>query len=306
MDGSTAYVLAASVTEAPVAPARALTTGARDLWRGVLQQLPLVLTALVVLALFFLLAWLVRRLVRRTLLKTTDRSPSFANVMGSVARAVTLLAGFLIAATIAFPGVNAGSLIAGLGVSTVAIGFAFQDILQNTLAGLLLLFRQPFRQGDQIEVNDYVGTVEAITVRETRLKTYDGRRVLIPNKDVYTNAITVQTAFDAIRSSLIVGVDYGSDLAAARQVALDAIRGVEGVLAEPAPEAYYQLLNTSTVDLDVRFWTGSKQAELRAVLDRAVEAVKDAFDAADLPLPADIVEVEARQTLQDALAADRS
>lgn len=306
MDVTTAFVLAASVSEPPVTPARALTTGARDLWRGVLQQLPLVLTALAVLVVFFLLAALVRRLVRRALLKATDRSPSFANVMGSVARGVTLVVGFLIAATIAFPGVNAGSLIAGLGVSTVAIGFAFQDILQNTLAGLLLLFRQPFRQGDQIEVSDHIGTVEAITVRETRLKTFDGRRVLIPNKDVYTNAIKVQTAFDAIRSSLIVGVDYGSDLATARQVALDAIRGVNGVVADPSPEAYYQQLNTSTVDLDVRFWTSPKQAEVRAVLDRAVEAVKDAFDAADLPLPADIVEVEARPSLQDALAPDGS
>lgn len=284
-------------TEPPFDAGATVTEGARDFLGGFLQQLPQIATALVVLVLFFAIGAVTRKVVASSLRKATDRSDSFATVISGLSRALVLFLGVLIAATIAFPGLDAGALVAGLGISSVAIGFAFADILQNTLAGLLLLFRQPFEIGDVIEVSDHKGHVEAITIRETRLKTFDGRRVLIPNSDVYQSAIKVQTAFDHIRSSLIVGVDYTSDLRAARQVALDAINAVEGVLDDPAPQAFYTELNVSTIDLDVRYWTASDQAEVRAVLDRAVEAVKDAYDAADLPLPADVVELEFREEI---------
>jgi small conductance mechanosensitive channel len=284
-------------TEEPFDAGGAVEAGTRDFVGGLLEQLPAIATAVVVLLLFVGIAAVVRLLVRRSLLKATDRSESFATVISGVARGATLLVGVLIAATIAFPGLDAGALVAGLGISSVAIGFAFADILQNTLAGLLLLFRQPFEIGDVIEVGDHKGVVEAITIRETRLKTFDGRRVLIPNQDVYSSSVEVQTAFESIRSSLVVGVDYTSDLEQARQVALDAIREVEGVLEDPAPQALYTELNVSTIDLDVRYWTSSQQPDVRATQDRAVEAVKAAYDAADLPMPADVVELEFREGL---------
>ena len=87
----------------------------------------------------------------------------------------------------------------GIALVIVAIGFAFQDSLENTLAGVLLLFRQPFRSGDQIEVDERSGTVEAITIRETRIKTFDGQLVLIPNRDVHKSVIRVQTHFELRR-----------------------------------------------------------------------------------------------------------
>jgi small conductance mechanosensitive channel len=284
-------------TEPPLDPGAAVTEGTRDFVGGFLEQLPAILTAVVVLVLFVVLAAVVRRVMRRSLLQQTDRSESFADVISGVVRGVVLLAGVLVAATIAFPGLDAGALVAGLGISSVAIGFAFADILQNTLAGLLLLFRQPFEVGDIIEVGDHKGAVEGITIRETRLKTFDGRRVLIPNADVYSSAVRVQTAYDTIRSSVIVGVDYESDLGEARRVALAALEGVEGIVAEPAPQAFYKELNISTIDLDVRYWTASGQGDVRATQDRVVEALKVAFDAADLPMPADVVELEFRQDL---------
>src|SRR5690606_14553510 len=113
----------------------------------------------------------------------------------------------------------------------------FQDILSNLLAGLLLIVRQPFISGDQIEVDDHHGTVEGITIRETSITTFDGRRVLIPNRDVYQGAVVIQTAHPAVRSELTVGCSYDDDLEVVTATALTALRSCPGVLSEPPPEA---------------------------------------------------------------------
>lgn len=121
------------------------------------------------------------------------RTLRFARGLSEVGAWLFVVAVFLIAAAVTFRSVKPVDLLAGLGFFSVAVGFAFQDILENTLAGMLLLFRQPFRSGDQIDVVGTSGTVEEITIRETRINTYDGELVIIPNRDVYKNIITVHT-----------------------------------------------------------------------------------------------------------------
>ena len=116
----------------------------------------------------------------------------FARLTG----AAIILFGLLVAFSIVAPSFQAADLIKILGIGSVAIGFAFQNILQNFLAGLLLLWAEPFRVGDQIKLNNYEGTVEAIQARATTVKTYDGRQVVIPNAELFTNSVTVNTAFD--------------------------------------------------------------------------------------------------------------
>ena len=105
------------------------------------------------------------------------------------------------------------------------------------LSGVLLLFREPFRSGDQIEVQDRTGTVEAITIRETRIKTYDGQLILIPNRDVYKSVIRVQTHFEQRRIAFVAGVAYENDAREACDVIREALSQVDGVAADPAPEA---------------------------------------------------------------------
>ncbi|MFP3354118.1 mechanosensitive ion channel, partial [Pseudoalteromonas sp. SIMBA_153] len=92
-------------------------------------------------------------------------------------------------------GFTPAKLIGALGIGSVAIGFAFKDIFQNLLSGILLLISEPFRIGDQIVSGDYEGTVEDIKIRATTIRTYDGRQVVIPNSDLYTSALTVNTAY---------------------------------------------------------------------------------------------------------------
>ena len=108
-------------------------------------------------------------------------------ILGRLASAFTIILGLFVAAVVIFPTFNPGDLIAGLGITSVAIGFAFKDVLQNFFAGILILWRRPFIVGDEIKVGNYEGTVEEITTRSTRVKTYDGERAVLPNGDVYTN-----------------------------------------------------------------------------------------------------------------------
>jgi small-conductance mechanosensitive channel len=201
--------------------------------------------------------------------------------------------GVLLALAVTFPSVRPVDLLAGLGFFSVAIGFAFKDILENLLAGILLLFRQPFAGGDQIRVGENEGTVERITIRETVLTTFAGERILIPNAAVYKGAVHIYTARPRRRSSFVVGVAYETDLDQARSVAIDALAGVHGVLEDPPPEALLVELAASTVDIDVRFWSASWEGDRRLVLDRAIAAVKSAFDGEHIEMPSDIVALQA-------------
>jgi small-conductance mechanosensitive channel len=290
-----------TISELDVNPVDAVTRGVDSALRGFLEQLPQVILGVVLVVVFFFLARLVANIVKRTLDKTTDRSESFSAVISRLVRGIVVFVGLLVGLIVAVPSVNLAAVIGSLGIGSVALGFAFSDILQNSLAGLLLLFRQPFHIGDQIEVKEYTGTVEAITIRETRLKTFGGQLILIPNSDVYSSSIRVQTANEKIRSVMSVGVDYDSDLGQARQVCAAATASVQGVENDPPPQVYFTEQGTSTVNLDIRYWTSSAQANVREVQDGVVEAVTNALNEAGIGLPADIIELDARVSFAEAV-----
>ncbi len=260
---------------------------AQDRARGLIDQtvdaLPRIGIALAVL----LVAWLIARLVRYLLERrwARSRTTSFADVMPKLVAWTIVALGLLAALTLAFPSVDPVDVLAGLGVISIAAGFAFQDIFSNLLSGLLLIMRQPFVAGDQITVDAHQGTVESITIRETSIKTFDGRRILIPNKDVYQNAICIQTAHPAVRTSVVVGCSYDDDLERAARTALDALGQTEGVLEDPGPEAYFTDFGDSSINLDLRYWSDPHQAEIRHTQHHVIVAVKAAFDEAGLDIP---------------------
>ena len=177
----------------------------------------------------------------------------------------------------------------GLGFGSVAVGFAFKDILQNWLAGVLILLRQPFRPGDQIVVEGYEGLVDHIETRVTAIRTYDGRLALIPNSDVYANAVIVNTAFDKRRSQYDVGIGYGDNTDQAKSVILAAVKSVEGVESDPAPDVLIVDLAASWVTLRPRWWTNSRRADVVQVKSRIVEAIKAALDDAGIDMPFETV-----------------
>ena len=255
-----------------------------DSWvDGFVRLLPNIAVALILLVVFYVLALVVRRLFMRWA-RGRGRE-NLGEVLGSFLKWLVFGLGLLLALTVVIPSLNPGDLVAGLGVTSVAIGFAFKDILQNWLAGLLLLMRQPFEVNDQIIVEGYEGAVERIETRATLLRTYDGRRVLIPNSDVYTSAVLVNTAFPSRRSQADFGIGVSDDIDGARQVMLDAMRAVPEVQADPAPDVQVDAVGDFAVILRPRWWTHSRRADVVAVRTKVVSAIKEALDAAGIDMP---------------------
>ncbi len=257
-----------------------------DSWvDGGIQLLPNIGVAFVV---FFIFYYVARLAKTQTVKRAARRNRiNLGEVLGGFVKWTVLLFGSLLAITIVIPSLKPGDLISGLGISSVAIGFAFKDILQNWLAGLLILIRQPFSINDQIEVNGHEGTVERIETRATILKTYDGVRIVIPNSDIYTNAVTVKTAYGLRRSEYDVGIGYGDGIDNACEVILKAISSVSEVKVDPLPQVLPWDLSASWVTLKVRWWTKSRQADVVAVHAKVLKAIKNALDDAGIDMPYD-------------------
>ena len=198
---------------------------------------------------------------------------------------IVIVIGFFIAVAVIFPGVTAGSLIAGLGIGSVALGFAFKDVLQNFFAGFLILLYRPFHIGDQIKIKDFEGMVEDISVRATNIKTYDGERVVMPNSELYMNAVLVKTAYSSRRTKFIVGIGYGDSIEEARETIMDVLKNTEGVLTDPAPDVNVVELADNSVNLKVLFWTDSVQSKVRKTSDRVVTGIKNALDSKGIDMP---------------------
>jgi small-conductance mechanosensitive channel len=256
----------------------------KELVGDTVKIFPALLTAIIIIFLTRFAAQFAQRITQTIAYKTVS-SKSLQFLMAKSASTVTWIFGILLACVIAFPGLSLGDIIATLGLSSVAIGFAFQDIFKNFLAGVLILLQQPFRIGDQIVINDYEGTVDQIDIRTTKIITYGGERVVIPNSTVFTSVVKVRTAFNHRRTDLAVGVDYNTSLSQASDILERTISQVEGVLDSPAPEIDLVAFGDSSIDFIVRYWTLPQQKQVRHVQTRAILSIKQAFDQADINIP---------------------
>jgi len=237
-------------------------------------RLPSLIVGVIVFFVFYVLSILLSRVILRT---TRRHRPNLGVVFARLMSAATILLGFLVAFSVVAPSFQAGDLIKILGISGVAIGFAFQNILQNFLAGLLLLWAEPFRIGDEIKLDPYEGTVEEIQTRATIIKTYDGRRVVIPNADLFTHSVTVNTALDIRRWEYDLAVKGIRELAELKSLVINAVSKVQGVLTDPRPEVLVMDLgdpDTDAVKVRVLWWTKApRQHEMLASYDRVLSAI---------------------------------
>jgi small-conductance mechanosensitive channel len=245
---------------------------------GFLARLPSLAVAVFVFLIFYFASVLLSRIIRRA---THLHRPNLGVVFARLAAAAVVLLGVLVAFSIVAPSFQAGDLIKVLGIGSVAIGFAFQNILQNFLAGLLLLWAEPFRVGDQIKLDSFEGTVEDIQTRATTIKTYDGRRVVIPNAELFTHSVTVNTAFEIRRWEYEFSVEAKDGLASMKSLIVETVNKVEGVLKTPSPEALVVDLGdptTNVVKLRLTWWTKSpRQHEMIASHDRVLTAIRQAL-----------------------------
>ena len=258
-------------------------TSLQELLGTAVKNLPGLLSGIIILFLTRYFAQFTQKIASKA--GEALRSQSLKILLKKTIYVATWVVGILFAGVVAFPGLDLGDIIATLGIGSVAIGFAFQDIVKNFLAGIILLVEEPFRIGDEVEINDYQGKIENISIRTTQIRTYQGEKVLLPNATVFTNAVKVNTAYDTRRTDLGVGVDYNTPLSEAADILNRTIRRVEGVVDNPSPEIDLVNFGDSSIDFVVRYWSDPKQKEVRHVQTRAIIAIKKAFDEADINIP---------------------
>lgn len=254
--------------------------------QGFLELLPKLLLGLIV----FIIFWYVARFSRRIIKKVTrhKKSRNVGLVLARLSQGFIILVGAFVALAIIIPSFKPGDLIQLLGVSGVAIGFAFRDILQNFLSGILILITEPFVIGDQIIFKDYEGTVENIQTRATIIKTYDGRKIVIPNAELFTNSVIVNTAFEKRRLEYDIGIGYSDDIDQAKQIILDVLSNYPDAILDPPPEALVVDLAASSINIRARWWIKPpRRADVLDAQDRVLaELTKKLLGAGiDLPYP---------------------
>ncbi len=258
------------------------TTILQQLLVDFLTLLPNLIAALVVFAVGLYIASIIRRLVRRGLeLRTKNTQPIILLSQLSYWLVVILVA----AISLQMVGFNVTAFLAGLGIAGITIGFALQDVSKNFIAGVLMLIQQPFDIGEFIMVGIYSGTVEAIDLRTTQVRTTDGKLVLIPNGEVMVSAITNFSQTEKRRVAISTGVAYESDPDAVRKTALAAIANIEGLISDPPPEVLYENFGSTTMDLSIYFWIDTSQTDVANAKDAGLKAIKSAFEQAQIDMP---------------------
>ncbi|MEW4568220.1 mechanosensitive ion channel family protein [Tautonia sp. JC769] len=237
---------------------------------------------------FLLMTWLLAIGVDRALnnlFRRTRLRKSLGELFRQLAYILVWVAGLLTSAVIIFPTVTPAKALTALGLGSIAVGFAFKDIFENFIAGMLILLREPFQLGDFIECQTLEGFVEEITIRDTHIRQVDGQRVVIPNATLFMNAVTVRTDLDIRRTTIICGVAYGEDVDRSREVIRAAVEPLPTVSKRKAVEIFASGFGDSSIDFEVTWWTGSHPLEIRRSRDEVVAAVKRSLNDADIEIP---------------------
>ncbi|MCZ7528814.1 MAG: mechanosensitive ion channel family protein [Acidimicrobiia bacterium] len=230
-----------------------------------------------------LVAVVVHRLVVRVVTAGWSSRLGVARLIGRFAGMAVFVTGLVYALNTL--GVRIGPLLGALGIVGIALAFALRDILENFVAGVILQARNPFRYGDQIESGEWQGTVTDVNFRSVVLRTVDGTRVEIPSATVLKDGIQNLTAFDHRRTTVVVGVAYGTDLRVAAEVIGAAVGRVADVTADPAPEVLLEELAESSVNFAVRFWHLPDIASMWRARDGVILAVYEALGEAGIEIP---------------------
>jgi small conductance mechanosensitive channel len=272
----------------------------REMLGTTIQMLPLLLLAVLAVLLFSLLgSWLSRR---NALLRKLGLSELATNLgMRFVRLAVTAI-GILIALELLDATALVSAMLGVAGVIGIALGFAFRNIVENYLAGVLLSTRNPFAIGDFIQVDDMSGKVIRLTSRDTVLMTLDGNHLRIPNSQIITSPMTNFTRNPLRRFEFNVGVSVELDLVRVRELAISTLNAMPGILTEPRPRVLVLELGDSAVTVRVTAWIDQRETDFLKARSEAIRLVKTAFDQAGIEMPEPIY----RLHMVDMAAQDNS
>ncbi|HZY65417.1 MAG TPA: mechanosensitive ion channel family protein [Rubrobacteraceae bacterium] len=255
----------------------------RELAREIASRAPRITVALVIFLIFVVIALVLRRALKTALGRMT-LAPRIRILIVRIALISALAVGALVFLVVA-TGASLGRVITGFGLLSVGVGLALKSPLENMISGIITILVAPFRIGDEIEVSGYTGKVEDISIHDTILRTFDGKRVAIPNIDVYLNAVVNQTAHPIRRYDVTVGVHYNDDLPKAVEIARESLNSTEGVRETPEPVVLVETLNAYSVDMILRFWSDPTMQNQFKVISDVTTSVKLAFDREGITIP---------------------
>jgi len=262
-----------------------LTETLGGVWSDFLGHLPYLAGGLVVVIATWIIANVAVRVARR-LLKT--RKKMRASLQELFLRFLSIglwFAGLMLAAMIVFPGLTPAKALGGLGLLSIAVGFAFKDIFENFFAGILLLWRFPFETGDVVECEGVYGRVERVEIRMTQIRKTTGELVVVPNAFLFKNAVEVITSRPLRRVHLTAGVAYGENVGKAISVIKEAVSKCRSAESDHPVEICAKAFGASSVDIDVAWWTHSAPGRVRHSTSEVVEAIKSALDEAGIEIP---------------------
>lgn len=260
-----------------------------------IAQLPGIGIGILIVILGLLLGSWIGGLVKRKLAARTG-DPLISKFLGQAIKYVSVIIAVMLALEASGLGAIAIGILTAAGASAVVLGFAFKDIGQNFIAGIIMAFSRPFDVDDTVQIDDNFGKVKALEFRYTKLKTFDGKDVYIPNSDVLTKPVTNFTEDGFFRWDFIIGIAYENNIEGAKETILKALRKEPNVIEDEEHENFIieDELATSTVNLKVFFWVDTKDFRRMALITKGnvVRNVKEELEEAGYYMPADIQEIK--------------
>lgn len=263
---------------------QAVSDSVLNIWQGFLAHIPFFIASFLMLVVTWGVAHLAARFTRRFARKAKAR-PSLQDLMVRLTKILIWMLGVLFTAMVLFPGITPARALGGLGLLSVAVGFAFKDMFENFFAGIQILWRFPFEAGDVIKCEHVEGRVESVEVRDTTIRRTTGELVIVPNLFLFKNPCEILTDMKKRRITVIAGIAYGEDVATAVKVIEDAVTGCETVRDDEPVQIFPQAFGESSIDIEVTWWAGSTPLEERRSRGEVVTAVKKALDNAGIEIP---------------------
>jgi len=252
------------------------------LWLMLIAFMPKLLAAVLILLAFWVIYKVLARPLRALLERSAMDNTLVRLLVDSIFRFLLIFVAVVMAA--GQIGINVGAALAGLGVAGIAVGFAAQDSLANTISGFMIFWDKPFLVGDWITVGEQYGKVADITLRTTRIRTPQNTYVVIPNKNIIDEVLVNHSKHGEMRLDLPLGIAYKENVPRAREVLLEAVKDMPHVVSRPAPDVVVDELGDSSVNLLVRVWIANANDEME-VRYSVPEACKLALDAAGIEIP---------------------
>ncbi|QBQ54024.1 mechanosensitive ion channel family protein [Nitrosococcus wardiae] len=254
------------------------------IWVDFVDHSPFLAMGILVLLFTWGVAALATRLVSASLRRSRMRG-SLRELLVRLLSIGIWIVGILLAAMVTFPGITPARTLGAMGIVSIAVGFAFKDIFENFFAGILLLWRFPFENGDFIECEGISGQVENISVRQTLIRQVSGELVVAPNSFLFLNPVKVLTNLPRRRVTIITGVAYGENVTEAVEVIKQALGRCATVHKAPSPQIFPQGFGASSIDIEVAWWTDPTPVDIRRSRGEVVTAIKGALDEAGIEIP---------------------